>query len=183
MSTAFLIDGYNLLHATGMLCGPAAGPHGLEKARRRLLGYLRHLHGDEARAVTVVFDAAGAPPGVPAEQDYHGLRVRFAVGHPEADDLIELLIREAAAPRDLHVVSDDHRIQHAARRRRCRVLPCADYLDGLERRRRRRPRPEAPEKGAGVSEAETARWLAEFGDLANDPSWKELFDAYPFEDE
>ena len=50
----YLIDGYNLLHAMGILHG-RTGPTGLEKARLGLLGLLKGAYGDEASAVTVVF--------------------------------------------------------------------------------------------------------------------------------
>src|SRR5262245_66096936 len=101
----YLIDGYNLLHAMGVLRG-RVGPQGLEKARGRLLGLLHGAFGDESNHVTVVFDAAKAPPGVDEGQDYHGIQVRFAVGEFEADDVIEELIRRASAPKQLSVVSD-----------------------------------------------------------------------------
>src|SRR5437879_5809156 len=98
MTTAYLIDGYNLVHAMGIL-GGRVGPAGLENARQRLLDYLGSAHGsEEGAAVTVVFDARHAPPGVPAEGHYRGLHIRFAVKHDEADDLIEELIHEARAP-------------------------------------------------------------------------------------
>jgi len=181
MSAVYLIDGYNLLFAMGVLHG-RAGPHGLEKARLRLLGLLHGVHGDESGAVTVVFDAAHAPPGVAAELDYQGLHVRFAVGEQEADDLIELLIGQAAAPKDLTVVSDDHRIQQAGRRRHCIVQGCQDYLDWLDHHRRQsRPQPlEAPEKPPG---ADKQHWLAEFADLDEDPDMKDVFDPFGFEKE
>jgi predicted RNA-binding protein with PIN domain len=167
----YLIDGYNLLHAMGLLrtAGPA-GPHGLEKARLGLLGHVRGGHGAGAPAVTVVFDARGAPPGADAEDDYQGVHVRYAL-HGEADDLIEELVRHDSAPRRLTVVSDDHRVQEAARRRHCVVLGCMDYLDHLERLRRVPPTPSAdgPAKPDGVSAAEVERWLAEFGGLEDDP--------------
>jgi predicted RNA-binding protein with PIN domain len=180
----YLIDGYNLLHAVGILQG-RVGPTGLEKARLRLLGLLRGAHGDDAASVTVVFDAAGAPPGAAEVQEYEGIQVRFAVRQPAADDLIEILIRRDAAPRQLTVVSDDHRIQTAARRRQCVVLGCGDYLDWLERRRpaRQTPAPQAPAKPAGSSAAETQHWLREFADLEKDPEWKDLFEPFDFGDE
>ena len=53
----YLIDGYNLLHALGMVRRQLE-PAGLERARRALLEFLKKAHGEEASAVTVVFDAA-----------------------------------------------------------------------------------------------------------------------------
>jgi predicted RNA-binding protein with PIN domain len=180
----YLIDGYNLLFALGVL-RKRMGPDGLEKARRNLLGVLHGSFGDESHHVTVVFDAAKPPPGVPAETTYQGIRVRFAVGVAAADDLIESLIRKASAPRHLTVVSDDHRIKDAARRRHCVVSGCGDFLKELERRRRPPAPPgEQRAKPSGVSEAEAARWLEEFADLADDPALKELQDPPEFfEDE
>jgi predicted RNA-binding protein with PIN domain len=173
----YLIDGYNLLYAMGVLLPRRTGPLVLEHARRRLLSLLGDRYGPQAGTVTVVFDARKAPPGAPAELDYEGLHVAFAVNQEEADDLIEQLIRRASAPRQLTVVSDDHRIQQAARRRQCVVLGCGEYMDWLARPRQRDqepPRPQAkPEKPSGE---ETRLWLEAFAGLEKDPDWKELFD-------
>jgi predicted RNA-binding protein with PIN domain len=175
----YLIDGYNLLHAMGVLAR-RTGPGGLEKARLRLLGLLSGTYGDQAREVTVVFDAARAPPDVPGETEYQGLQVHFARGQ-EADDWIEETIRRCSAPGSLTVVSDDHRIQRAARRRRCRALNCNDYLEELERRRR--PRHRAPEEARQEKDnfsKDHQYWLREFADLADDPAWRELADPPEF---
>ncbi|HTU89431.1 MAG TPA: NYN domain-containing protein [Gemmataceae bacterium] len=167
----YLIDGYNLLHAMGLLCGKV-GPHGLEKARLALLGRLCGELGDDARSVTVVFDASRAPPDAVEEDDYQGIHIRYAL-EAEADDVIETLIQREATPRQLTVVSDDHRIQQAGRRRRCGVRGCLDYLDEMESRRHSKPaQPEASLKPEGVSSAEAQHWLREFADLANDPKWR-----------
>ncbi len=178
-----LIDGYNLLHAMGGI--PARlGPSGLEKARLRLLGLLGGAYGAQgADRVTVVFDAAGAPPGATEVRDYQGIHVRFARAR-EADDLIEELIGHDSAPRQLRVVSDDHRIQQAARRRHCLVVGCGDYLDWLDRHRReRRPAPPPVDaKPAGACGLEAEHWLREFADLRNDPELKELFEMDDFGD-
>jgi hypothetical protein len=180
----YLIDGYNLLYAMGVLLPRRTGPHLLEKARLRLLGLLRGACGEAAAGITVVFDAKLPPPGVPAELEHEGIRVVFAVKEGEADELIEELIRRASVPGRLTVVSDDHRIQQAARRRHCVVQGCGDFLDWLDRQHR--PRRAPPPAGAGkpghVSEKETERWLREFADLADEPGWKELFDV-PWRDE
>ncbi len=52
----YLIDGYNLLYAMGGH-QRRTGPAGLAWARRRLLSFLKGCYGDDAPAVTVVFDA------------------------------------------------------------------------------------------------------------------------------
>jgi hypothetical protein len=172
----YLIDGYNLLFALGVLLKDQ--PAALEKARRRLLELLREAYGDDAAAVTVVFDAKHAPPGLPDALDYQGLHVVFAAHDAEADDLIEQLIRRASVPHRLTVVSDDHRIREAARRRHCVVQGCGDFLDALDARRRPRPAPprDEPAKPEGVSREEAGHWLREFADLADDPGMHELFD-------
>jgi predicted RNA-binding protein with PIN domain len=184
MGAIYLIDGYNLLHAMGVLSG-RVGPHGLEKARARLLGLLAGGFADEAGAVTVIFDAANAPPHVPAEQSFRGVHVRFAVRQDEADDLIELLLRQDSAPRRVTLVSDDRRLQQAARRRSCQVQGCDEFLEWLDRHRRDRTPPQAaaPEKRERLTEAEMRSWLDEFADLADDPQFKELFDPFPFEED
>jgi predicted RNA-binding protein with PIN domain len=181
----YLIDGYNLLFALGIL-RKRMGPDGLEKARRNLLGVLHGSFGDESHHLTVVFDAARPPPGVPSETTYQGIQVRFAIGMAAADDLIEALIRKASAPRHLTVVSDDRRIKDAARRRHCVVSGCGDFLKEMERRRKPAPPPpgEQSAKPSGVSGEEARRWLEEFADLADDPAMKELQDPPEFfEDE
>ena len=181
---SYLIDGYNLVHAMGLLPGKV-GPTGLEKARLGLLGLLRSVYADEATAVTVVFEAANAPPGAPGEEEYQGIHVRFAVKQEQADDLIETLIRHDSAPRQLTVVSDDHRIQRAAQRRHCIVSGCADYLEWLERHRRerRRSQREPSPKPESLSQEETQHWLREFASLQNDPNLKELSDPLEFLEE
>src|SRR5262249_10142821 len=146
------------------------------KARENLLGMLHASFGNESANVTVVFDAAKRRPGAPAAMEYHGIHVCFAIGMAQADDLIEVLIRKASTPRHLTVVSDDHRLQKAAHRRRCLVNGCADFLDALERHRQ--PSPEAQQeqtaKPTGLSLEETQHWLTEFADLAADPALKEM---------
>jgi predicted RNA-binding protein with PIN domain len=166
----YLIDGYNLAHALNLL--PASlGPRGLEVARRSLLVRLCASRGFEADCVTVVFDAAGAPPGAAARHDHQGIRVLFSQ-HESADDLIEELIQQNAAPRRLTVVSDDRRIQQAARHRGCPVLGCLDYLEWIAQPRPASP-PSAPSgDGTGkpdqVSGEEMKHWLEAFG-AADDP--------------
>lgn len=179
----YLIDGYNLLHVMGVLPG-RVGPAGLQKTRLALLGRLRGAFGEDTGQITVVFDAAKPAPGAVEIQDYHGIQVRFAIHQEQADDLIELLIRQDSNPRQLTVVSDDHRVQKAARRRHCPVLGCGEFLDWLDRRRKKKTRrtTDASAKPEGVSREETQHWLREFGDLERDPDFKEAFDPFDFDE-
>jgi hypothetical protein len=169
----YLIDGYNLLHAVGLLSGKV-GPHGLEKARLALLGRLSGRAGSEASRFTVVFDASHAPAGALVEDDYQGVHVFFTCDR-EADDLIEELIRQDGDPRRLTIVSDDRRLRQAAERRRCPVLRCLDFLDTLDRpRSEKAPTAELPVKPEGISPDETERWLRVFGDLADQPGARDV---------
>jgi predicted RNA-binding protein with PIN domain len=182
MTNTYLIDGYNLLFAVGILAGPV-GPHGLEKARGQLLGLLRGVFEEEAAAVTVVFDAAHAVPGLPPEQHIRGLHLIFAQAKQEADDVIESLILHASAPKSVHVVSDDHRIQQAARRKGCQVLGCEEFVAWLDSHRKEKRQQSAakPEKQQQLSDADIKFWLTEFGDVEHDPALKRAFESFDFE--
>jgi predicted RNA-binding protein with PIN domain len=184
MSATYLIDGYNLLYTMGVLGGPV-GPGGLEKARLRLLGLLHGAFAKEASLVTVVFDASGAAAGASGEVNFHGVHVVFSLGKKEADDVIEQFIGEASSPKSMHVVSDDHRIQQAAKRRQCVVMGCEEFLLWLDQYRQQQRTQTAllPEKQEKLSEEEMQRWLAEFGDLEKDPSLREAFEKYDFEND
>ena len=122
MVMAILIDGYNLLYAAGIRA-ETAPPHTLERSRSALLNFVAAaVDPEELCRTTVVFDAANAPPGLPDRRSHRGILVLFARKHDTADALIEELIAAEDAPRRLTVVSSDHRIQRAARRRRATAI-------------------------------------------------------------
>ena len=87
---------------------------------------------------TVVFDAHDAPRGCREVLEHRGITVRFAAQYEEADDLIEELIDADSAPRRLVVVSSDHRLQRAARRRRAKAVDSDVWYAELLRARRER---------------------------------------------
>jgi predicted RNA-binding protein with PIN domain len=156
-----IIDGYNLLHASGVF-GDERGPRGFEKSRLALLDMLVDMLGDAAADTIVVFDAARAPDGLPARLTHGGIRVWFAREYPDADSLIEELVEDNDAPTSLLVVSGDRRLQAAARRRRATAVSSEAWLATMrEQRRRRRTQPDAkpPEPGPGDVEG----WKRYFG--------------------
>jgi hypothetical protein len=164
---SLLIDGYNLLHVTG-ITGRRGGAGGFERSRQALLRFLAaSIPPDELRDATIVFDAADAPAGLPKEFDHDGLAVLFARDYPDADTMLEELIGKHHAPRSLTVVSSDHRVQRAARRRRATAVDSEKWYAQLLANRRGRPTGPtiAPEKLKGVLDtAEVAYWLEEFSD-------------------
>jgi uncharacterized protein len=167
---ALLIDGYNLIHAANLV-GRGLGPRGLERTRQALLDFLvATLEPDVIARTTVVFDAADAPPGLPRKYDYQGMTIRFASAYDDADALIEELIVADSAPRRLTVVSSDHRLHRAARRRRATPIDSDRWYAQVlrERQARRAPARTTPEdepaKPSGpVSAEEVAHWVREMG--------------------
>jgi predicted RNA-binding protein with PIN domain len=193
-----LIDGYNLLHAAG-LARVRYAPGDLERARHRLLGMIcEKLSPAEQLRCTVVFDAGENAPDAAREHRHHEIRVLFAPPGFEADDLIEELIQQHPAAKQLIVVSGDHRLHKAANRRNAHPVDSDRFWDRLQHRPDARttlvpeaPPPPKPEEPASTSPA-TAAWLREFGDFsvedlaaeiraeersdANDPWQKHLAD-------
>jgi predicted RNA-binding protein with PIN domain len=164
-----IIDGYNLLHVTGI-----TGRHGdLHGSREALLRFLAGAIDAKERALTtIVFDAAEAPPGLPRTIVFEGITVHFASNYDDADELIEELIATSNVPRSLLVVSSDHRIQRAARRRRAAFVDSDVWFAEIERRPNRGERPIVAKPASGLSADEVNYWIAEFGAQDGDISAK-----------
>jgi uncharacterized protein len=161
-----LIDGYNLLHVTGIL-GRGVGPGSLQRSRLALLNFLAEsLDSRELSHATVVFDSHDAPKGLPKLIEHRDITVRFAAQYESADELIEVLIRADSAPRRLVIVSSDHRIQRAARRRRAKAIDSDIWYAELVRVRRRRDEvsSDAPARpGVPLLAEDVDYWLRQFG--------------------
>jgi predicted RNA-binding protein with PIN domain len=156
-----IIDGYNLLHASGVF-GKDRGPKGFEQSRLALLDMLADLLGEQAAKTIVVFDAARAPDGLPGRYNHRGIRVWFAREYPDADSLIEELVEDDNAPSSLVVVSSDRRLQAAARRRRADAVSSEDWLAEM-RARRRAAREPADTKPAEPGPHDVEAWKRYFG--------------------
>lgn len=162
-----LIDGYNLMYAASIV-GGGSGPGGLGRSRLALLDFVvEAIDPAEIPRTTVVFDATSAPPGLPRMLAHRGLAVRFAADEEGADALIEELIRADSAPRKLTVVSSDHRLQRAARRRRAKAIDSQRwYVEAVRHgQARARSGEHASAKPAQPpSPTEVESWLRLFGD-------------------
>lgn len=155
-----LIDGYNLLHATDLFgTGVLAGT--LQGSREALLDFLAvRLTKRERRGTTIVFDAAGAPPGLPDEVTHCQIQVCYARNYPDADALLEELIEKWRSPRELLVVSSDHRVQRASRRRGASYQDSQPWYNDLCRRRPS----ESPQSERPIDAGSPDFWAAEFED-------------------
>ena len=130
MSLLLLIDGYNITQPIAPTRNP--DPRWLERDRNVLLRELTNQLSEPVRRKTcVVFDAANPPRDRPSEFVHHGMSVRFAVDYLSADDLLEEMIRAHHTPKRLMVVSSDHRIQIAARRRGAAHFDSEPWMDDL----------------------------------------------------
>jgi uncharacterized protein len=167
-----LIDGYNLLNVAGVM-SPGRGPGTLEKARQALLNVLvESLPSDEVGRTTVVFDASDSPWGVAKQNVHRGITVRFAAKDADADTLIEELIQADSAPKRLTVVSSDHRIQRAAKRRRATAIDSDVWFANLLRERSARTNlgadatgktPDVAKPQGPFAPGEVEHWLRMFG--------------------
>ena len=160
---ALLIDGYNLLHVTAIV-----GHGGLRSSRESLLRFLAAaIDPRERPQTTIVFDAAEAPPGLARTLVYEEMTIHFSSDYDNADELIEELIAAHNVPRSLLVVSSDHRLQRAARRRKAPFIDSdVWFAEALRNRaRNRRPIPKAAKPIENLSVEEIDYWLSQFGDL------------------
>jgi len=162
---AILIDGYNLLNATGIMGG--AGPGSLERSRLALLNFLAEsLEPKDAARTTVVFDAHDPPWGLPRMVKHRGLTVRFSSQYDEADTQIEELILRDSSPRSLTVVSSDHRIQRAARRRKARAVDSDVWYNEVLRdrhHRREAASDEVARPAVPLLAEDVEYWIRQFG--------------------
>jgi uncharacterized protein len=156
----YLIDGYNLMYALGLV-RKNGGRAAWDRGRRTLLDWLADRLGDGATAVTVIFDAQNSLGGV-VQETHRGLRILRDRGRT-ADDMIEDLLRDERSPQTLTVVSNDVRVRDAATRRGTDVRRCEEYVDELIAPRKATESP-APgqEKPDGATPEETAEWLRAF---------------------
>ena len=169
-----IIGAYNLIFQCG-LEGPKRTPASITNSRRRLIHLLSSLLPTEQIAhTTVVFDAKRLPKQEPQiESRKHGIRILFAVGYESADEMIEELIAAHSHPKDLLVVSSDHRIQNAATRRKAKAIDSDVWLDKIENQHARGASPtknnmtgpvkQTPTNKRVDSEIKSLDWNAEFG--------------------
>jgi len=166
-----LIDGYNLLYATDII-GQGGNAGTLQASRQALLDFLVDtLREDLLKRTVIVFDAKDPPPGLPRQVKQGELQIHYATGFPNADQLLKEYIEIHTAPRQLLVVSSDHEVQRAARRRRATSVDSDAWYRKVRSQQNdpHSPRGGSLDKPTGPPSAvEVQRWMEEFGTISEE---------------
>lgn len=150
-----LIDTYNVLHVVGVLPPELAGLDA--RGLAALLARSRY----EREPVILVCDGT-PPPGLPPRAAGR-VELRFAGAARTADDLIIELVRRAADPRRLIVVSSDRAVRRGARRLRAKTMSSEVFLRRLTADAESRVgRPRDGGRAVHLGRDEVAGWIAEF---------------------
>lgn len=150
-----LIDGNNLLHA--------ALDHDPERppSRSTLCRILALWSRRTGEKVTIVFDGRAPAAALAKQISVPGVEVHYSGRGIEADETLECLINESTAARLLSVVSSDHEVMRAARRRRAKTCRADDFWESVLRdlaRPLHEPL-EPPEKQTGITPEQADDWL------------------------
>jgi len=180
-----VLDAYNVLHVSGVLPPDMAGmgPHDLVET----------ISGSRYRgqSVWMVFDGLpttilGQSPRMidayrPAPMEIGDAVFHFSGPRSTADAVIAELVERSSAPTRLLVVSSDHAVQRTARRRRCKVLDSAAFLEQLVHDvRHGPPRDRLGGKPSGpLSRDQVQAWLRYFGVESSEPTPKPLAPPLP----
>ncbi|OHB55370.1 MAG: hypothetical protein A2Y12_11720 [Planctomycetes bacterium GWF2_42_9] len=156
-----IIDGYNLLHAVKGLLDSSNDITDVQLCK--IIG--EYLYRSKGKG-SIIFDGIG-PKDKSGFNNLFNLEVVFSGTNREADDVIEKLILQNSAPKNLSVISSDRRIKDAAKKRKANPVDCVDFwldmLKQLEKIQKQKQQAEPKEKYLGLSNSETEYWLREFG--------------------
>lgn len=139
----YLIDGYNLMHALGLV-RKNGGEQAWLASRRKLLDWLaEQLTRRSSDQFQVVFDAQRST-GTLESNLHRGVKILIARGQ-SADDVIEEMLAVEIQPKTLTVVSNDHRLRDAAWHHDCGWITCGAFTElalGSSFTKKARPNPE-----------------------------------------
>ena len=168
-----IIDAYNLIFQCGLQPKNLDSPLALHRTRVRLVQELSERIEESQRSeVLLVFDAKNPRGHSTPDLVGLGFKIAFACDYEDADAMVIALLQKHSQPRQLTVVSSDHRIQTAATRREATAIDADVWFDQMEHTGSR----PALSRNSGkpkvkMSDAETQKLIDEFSDLSDsDPS-------------
>ena len=192
---AIIIDGYNFLLTTGMMAenvesielekgrkrllsflasrfpnGDSNGSKNLPKENGKNKNLDDRSASEKSKTskfhpkLTVVFDSQ-TKLRLPTRLSYQGIDVQFSKGYENADELIIEMIQSFDVPKRLLVVSSDHEIQTAAKRRRATAIDSDVWLDQLETKVEDESDSENATSKPAPNSTDTEHWLNVFSDI------------------
>src|SRR5689334_21761448 len=100
-----LVDGYSLLHNWPELA--PGKPRHSAAAREELIHWLTRYYDVSGTPISIFFDGAGAPAGVPKHHSSRHVEVLFSRAGQTADDMIERAAHRFQPYGDVLAVTDD----------------------------------------------------------------------------
>jgi len=125
-----LVDGYSLLHNWPELA--PGRPRHSARAREELIHILTRYYDATGTPVTVFFDGAGAPTGVPPPESDRSVEVLFSRAGQTADQMIERAAHRFADHGEVLVVTDDVAERETVAGLGGLVSSCANFIRQVE---------------------------------------------------
>ncbi len=160
-----IIDAYNLIFQCGLQPKNLDSPLALHQTRQRLVKELAdHFIGNSRKEIMLVFDAKNPRGYSTPDLEGLGFRIEFAREYEDADAMVIELVRTHSQPKQLLVVSGDHRIQTAATRRGAQAIDSDVWFDQLGGQTTAQT-VKAQDKDIFLTDAETQQLIDTFSDL------------------
>ena len=142
-------------------------PLALHRSRQRLIDELAmRIDRTHRNEVLLVFDAKNPRGYSTPEVETKGFNIEFAREYEDADTMVIELLQHHSQPKQLTVVSNDHRIQTAASRRDAMAIDADVWFDRLDRSDVAQSSNLDPRKpGVSLTQAETDQLVKEFSDI------------------
>lgn len=134
-SQHLLVDGYNIVHAWPEMRRLLIR-EGRDVARARLVERLRVLHDFERVRVSVVFDGRGADIAIERPTPHTTFSVLYTPAGMTADDVIEQLTVQSAAPRAVFVATADQAERDTVEAAGAQTLSPEQLAEWIERAER-----------------------------------------------
>jgi predicted RNA-binding protein with PIN domain len=159
-SMPVIIDGYNLYH----FARSVYVEDGIELALSAFVSIIDEWTRRSRQKVTLVFDGSVPPVLRQNSTNFGSVAIEFSGPASDADSVIERHVLVYSAPKLLTIVSSDHRVQKAGRRRHCKVLGSDAFWKTMAKKLTAKlPAPEPRQKKSGLFSYEVEYWLKVFG--------------------
>ena len=165
----YVIDGYNVVHASSVLRPIML--QNLESAREALVDKVTDLCAATGQRALLVFDGRGEHQAETVEhfRGVNGLTVQYAPRKSSADTVIERYVYQASNRREIVVVSSDRGLRDACRNMGTLVMDADNFIRTVREIREEnvatRERPRKDERPAHLEDRLSGDSMARLKDL------------------